>query len=189
MVGPEIGRRPIIGVIGSGTEEHRDRAEPIGRWIAEAGADLVTGGGAGVMSATCRGFASAPGRAGRAIAIIPCEPGDPTRPRPDYPNPWADLIVRTHLPDSGSLGEAVTSRNHLIVLTADVLIALPGAAGTASETRLAVRYGRPIVAHLQARHEIPGLPDAVPVESCLGHVFEFVRSRLDGLILPPPHAR
>jgi predicted Rossmann-fold nucleotide-binding protein len=37
------------------------------------------------------------------------------------------------------------SRNHINALSGDVLIALPGGAGTVSEVMLAVRYGKPIV--------------------------------------------
>src|SRR5262249_50687286 len=54
-------RRPLVGVMGSGSEEHADLAEPLGRWLAEAGFDLLTGGGRGVMAAACRGFAAVAG--------------------------------------------------------------------------------------------------------------------------------
>lgn len=78
-------RREIIGVLGSGTEEHRAWVEPLAR----------------------------------------CERG-------------------FHLL-SGARGTEPMSRNHLNVLTAHALVALPGGAGTVSEVVLALRYGKPII--------------------------------------------
>ena len=37
------------------------------------------------------------------------------------------------------------SRNHINVLSADAIVALPGGAGTVSEAQLAVRYRKPIL--------------------------------------------
>ena len=42
-------QRRIIGVFGSGKEDHAERVIPLVRWIAEAGFDLLTGAGSGVM--------------------------------------------------------------------------------------------------------------------------------------------
>ena len=70
------------------------------------------------------------------------------------------------------------SRNHLNVLSSDVIIALPGSAGTASEVRLARRYQRPLVAYLASRRDIPDLPDETRVESDFRRVQEFVRATL-----------
>ena len=42
----------MIGVMGSSREEHAELAVPLGRWIAEQGFDLLTGGGGGVMALT-----------------------------------------------------------------------------------------------------------------------------------------
>ena len=61
------------------------------------------------------------------------------------------------------------------VLSSDVVIFLPGSAGTASEARLAVRYGKPSIAWLDARAQVPGLPDAVPVEPDFDRAAAFVR--------------
>src|SRR5437660_10094795 len=49
-----------VSVIGSGTE-HEDRAEQVGRLLAERGATVVTGGLGGVMAAAARGAKSAGG--------------------------------------------------------------------------------------------------------------------------------
>ena len=45
---------PVVGVMGSGTTEWIELANPLGQWLAENGYDLVTGGGSGSMLATCR---------------------------------------------------------------------------------------------------------------------------------------
>src|SRR5690349_12237256 len=99
--------RPLIGVMGSGTDEHAALAEPLGRWVAEQGYDLLTGGGAGVMAAACRGFAAVPDRRGVSVGVLPAGPP------PGYPNPWVDVAIRTHLPRRGKEGTDVLSRNHI----------------------------------------------------------------------------
>ena len=132
-------RRRIIGVMGSGVERHEALALPLGRWIAERGFHLLTGGGAGVMAAVGEGFASVACRRGLSIGILPAGPP------PGYPNRWVDVAIQTHLEALGDEGEAPRSRNHLNVLSSDVVVALPGGAGTRSEIALAVRYGKPLV--------------------------------------------
>ena len=59
-----VNRRIVIGVMGSGGEEHIDLAEPLGRYLAESGFDLLTGGGKGVMTSVSRSFAQTPGKRG-----------------------------------------------------------------------------------------------------------------------------
>ncbi|GIW89258.1 MAG: hypothetical protein KatS3mg108_3582 [Isosphaeraceae bacterium] len=152
-------RIPIVAVVGSGTESHRDRAEPLGRWLAGCGVHLLTGGGGGVMAEVSAAFAGVEERRGSVLGILPADQNDPTRSRPGYPNPWVEIPIRTHLPLSGDRGTEPMSRNHLIVLTADVVIALPGGAGTGTEVRLAARYGRPVIGYLKSRDQIPGLPE------------------------------
>jgi uncharacterized protein (TIGR00725 family) len=134
-----IERRRIVGVMGSGVERHEALAVPLGRWIAERGFHLLTGGGGGVMEAVGEGFASVAGRRGLSIGILPAGPP------PGYPNRWVDVAIHTHLEALGDEGEAPRSRNHVNVLSSDVIVALPGGAGTRSEVALAVRYGRPLV--------------------------------------------
>ena len=70
------------------------------------------------------------------------------------------------------------SRNHINVLSSTVVVALPGAFGTASEVALALRYECPVIAFLDSRDEIPNLPEEVLVEGDLENVKVFVRSRI-----------
>src|SRR6476646_5708283 len=58
-----------VSVIGSGAE-HEDRAEEVGRLLAERGATVVTGGLGEVMAAASRG---AKGSGGTTIGILPGE--------------------------------------------------------------------------------------------------------------------
>lgn len=180
MTGTRAKRRrlPIVGVLGSGTEANAERAEAVGVWLAGEGVHLLTGGGGGVMEAVSRAFHVTPGRAGLVIGIVPGAPGGRPEIGGGYPNPWVEIPIYTHLPLTGPQGTDPLSRNHINVLTSDVLIALPGSHGTASEVVLALRYGRPLVAYLSGRHEIPGLPDAARIEPDLERVKEFVRARL-----------
>jgi uncharacterized protein (TIGR00725 family) len=174
-------RLHVVGVLGSGDAEHADKAAPLGRWLATLPVHLLTGGGRGVMTAVARAFEAVPGRAGLVVGIIPCKSDDPAVPKSGYPNDFIELAIKTHLPLSGSDGTDALSRNHINVLTSDVLIALPGGAGTASEAALALRYARPIAAFIDACAQIPGLPAEVPILATLAEVQAFVLAQLEGV--------
>jgi len=175
-------RRPVIGVMGSGVERHDTLAGAVGTWIARQGFHLLTGGGEGVMAAVGESFAAVGDRRGLVIGVLPnAEDDQRCRAPAGYPNRWVELAIRTHLPLSGACGTSPLSRNHINVLTADVVIALPGGPGTSSEVRLAVRYARPCVAFVTDRSQIPGLPDEVPCASTLAELAAFVLEQLSGL--------
>ena len=175
-------RRPVIGVMGSGVDRHDTLAGAVGTWIARQGFHLLTGGGEGVMAAVGEAFAAVGDRRGLVIGVLPnAEDDQRCRAPAGYPNRWVELAIRTHLPLSGACGTSPRSRNHINVLTADVVIALPGGPGTSSEVRLAVRYARPCVAFVTDRSQIPGLPDEVPCASTLAELAAFVLEQLSGL--------
>jgi uncharacterized protein (TIGR00725 family) len=128
-----VSRKPIVAVIGASSAEERTRrvAEEVGRKIGLEGWHLLTGGGAGVMEAACRGYQQADAsKRGRAIGILPAETADAV-------NPYVDIALPT------GLGIA---RNALIARAADALIAVGGCSGTLSEMALAWQLGRPIAA-------------------------------------------
>ena len=164
--------------MGSSTETHPERTGPLGRWLAEVGVNLLTGGGAGVMAAVSQSFFKVADRQGKVISILPASPGGSGEAPEGYPNPWTEIAIRTHLSRLGESGEEPLSRNHINIMSSDIIIALPGGAGTASETRLAVHYARPIVAFLSSAGEIPNLPAQIPVESTLAGVQAFVAGQL-----------
>lgn len=156
---PAILAAKTVGVLGSGSEEHRELAEAVGVLLARLGVNLLTGAGGGVMTAVSRAFTRTPRTSGVCIGIVPCSPDNPTVPKKGYPNPFVELPIFTHLPKSGDEGTSALSRNHINVLSSHVLVALPGGAGTASEVALAVRYGKPVIVYAaDERHA--GVPRA-----------------------------
>ncbi len=118
----------IIAVVGDGQcpEEIADRAEAVGRAIAEAGAVLVCGGLGGVMEAACRGARE---QGGTTIGILPgLDPEDA--------NPFVDIPIVT------GMGQ---NRNLLVVASAGAVVAVSGGYGTLSEIALALKHGIPVV--------------------------------------------
>jgi uncharacterized protein (TIGR00725 family) len=124
-----------VSVIGSGTE-HEERAEAVGRLLAERGATVVTGGLGEVMAAAARGAKSA---GGTTIGIVPGE----TR---EHANPWLDHVVVT------GIGHA---RNLAVVASGDAVIAVGGRYGTLAELGFALTLGRPVVV-LEPGWEVEG---------------------------------
>jgi len=121
--------KPFIGVIGSGralSQEQFQLAYEVGGLLAQRGAALVCGGLGGVMEAAAKG---AHENNGVVIGILP------TVNKADA-NQYVDIPIPT------GLGSA---RNALVVNTADVLIAFPGAFGTLSEMALALDADKSIV--------------------------------------------
>ena len=147
-----VSRLPIVGVMGSGRDPHPWLAHPLGELVAFAGCHLLTGGGGGVMAEVSRAFCGVVDRKGLAIGVVRSD-GFPTldeatgerRYRSAGVNPWVEVPILTHLPLSS---ESPESRNHINVLTADALVALPGSAGTLSEVRLRLAYGRRVILYL-----------------------------------------
>ena len=164
--------------MGSGTRSHEIRAGMVGQWLAKEGVHLLTGGGGGVMAAVSQAFFEVSARKGSVIGIIPGQIGKQPQAPPGYPNPWVEIPIFTHLPLSGSAGTDLKSRNHINILTSNVIIALPGSEGTASEVALARKYNRPLVAFLKSRREIPALPKNVMVTDRFERIKKVVRSTL-----------
>ena len=181
MAFPPLARH-TVGVMGSGTDEHADLARGVGTLLARVGVNLLTGGGQGVMRAVARAFTQAPRARGISIGIIPCRSeSERGVPKEGYPNEFVELAIHTHLPHSAAYGMDDLSRNHINVLSSAVVIALPGAAGTASEISLALRYGKPVAAHATDPGVLRDIPAPVPRLATLDAVERFLRQHLDGL--------
>jgi uncharacterized protein (TIGR00725 family) len=171
-----------VGVMGSGTDEHDDLARGVGTLLAQLGVNLLTGGGRGVMRAVARAFTQAPRVRGVSIGVIPCRSeSERGVPKEGYPNEFVELAIHTHLPYSAAFGMDDLSRNHVNVLTSAVIVALPGAAGTASEVALALRYRKSVAAHATDPRSLRDLPAEVPRLTTLDAVERFLRTHLDGL--------
>ena len=172
-------RRPVVGVMGSSTRAFEDLAAPLGRRLASLGVHLLTGGGVGTMEAVSRAFAEVRPRAGLIVGVLPADlPDGVAVPRAGYPNPFVEIAIFTHLPLSGISGTDPRSRNHINILSSDVVIVLPGNEGTESEMTLAVRYGKPVIGFF-GHHEVDWAPPAgVPVARTMAEVERFVQNAL-----------
>jgi uncharacterized protein (TIGR00725 family) len=171
--------RAIVGVMGSGTEEHEALARPVGLLLAELGVHLLTGGGGGVMRAVSRAFTRARGARGLSIGILPCaSPAERAAPRPGYPNEFVELAIQTHLPHSGRLGTDDLSRNHINVLSCAAIVALPGGEGTAAEVSLALRYGRPLLVYVRDPASVAHFPGAAERSNRIDAVRRFLCAHL-----------
>jgi uncharacterized protein (TIGR00725 family) len=165
-----------IGVIGSGRDAHQDLARELGALLARLGVNLMTGAGRGVMTSVSRAFTRARRTKGVCIGIVPCRSErDRTTPKRGYPNKFIELPIYTHLPYSGDLGRHDLSRNHIIVLSSDAIVALPGKEGTASEVDLALRYRKPIVIYSHDDFSVRLFSSAVPRASKIADVRAFLK--------------
>jgi uncharacterized protein (TIGR00725 family) len=140
---------PIIAVFGQGTPARPERialAKTVGARIAALGAHLLTGGGYGVMTAVAEGFVAVDERPGFSIGVVPRHPDGPFE-RPNetadgtpYPNPFVEIAIHTPLPPRVADWRTIPGRNHINVLSADAVIALPGGTGTDNELTMAAAY-------------------------------------------------
>jgi uncharacterized protein (TIGR00725 family) len=101
-------------------------AQELGKNLAKVVNILVCGGLSGTMKAVCSGFKAG---GGLTIGIIPGYDKNDA-------NPDVDIVIPT------GLGLA---RNVLVVKSADVVVALPGEAGTLSEMAYALQFGIPVI--------------------------------------------
>jgi len=128
-----------IAVIGSGLCDERvsETARRLGRLLAEKGYSLVCGGLGGVMNAASQGAREA---GGHTIGILPGF---------DH----AEANPNVEIPIATGLGHM---RNFLVVLNADIVVAVEGGYGTLSELALALKTGKKVVA-LGKWKDIPGV--------------------------------
>jgi hypothetical protein len=124
----ECRKKIRIGVIGGSTPDDRAilAAFRVGQAIGEAGAILVCGGLGGVMEAAASGAKKA---GGFTVGILPGT-------RPAEANPSIDLPIAT------GMGY---SRNSLVALNSDILIAIAGEYGTLSEIAYGNIYGKKVI--------------------------------------------
>ena len=98
------------------------------------------------MSATAEAFYNVSPRKGLSIGVVPSEShgGHGFATKPGYPNQWVEITIRSPLGVySGNPQEM--SRNHINILTSDVIVALPGNRGTKNEVSLAIAFMKPAI--------------------------------------------
>ena len=124
----DIRKRIRIAVIGGSRPGRQalDTALEVGRIIARSGAVVVCGGLGGVMEAAARGARE---EGGLVVGIVPGN-------SPADANPWVDIPIAT------GLGY---TRNSLVVMNADAIIAVDGEYGTLSEIAHGLIHGKKVV--------------------------------------------
>ncbi len=161
-------RCPVIGVMGGArvTPQINKTAFDLGALIAANGWILLNGGrDAGVMRASAEGAKS---KGGLTLGILPGSSKHDA-------NPFIDIPIVTSM---------ASARNLINVLSSDVVVALPGAAGTISEIALALRNSRPVIllqyflGHCFQEYEENGLLTAAadPAE-CIKYIHEIISRR------------
>jgi uncharacterized protein (TIGR00725 family) len=151
----DIRKRTRIAVIG-GSRPGRQALEAafeVGRLIARAGAVVVCGGLGGVMEAASRGARE---EGGLVVGILPGA-------APVDANPWVDVPIAT------GLGY---TRNALVVMNADAVVAIDGEYGTLSEIAYGKIHGKKVVG--LGSWDVKGVETAATPEDA-------VRMALDGL--------
>ena len=118
----------IVGAAGAISGVVRRQAEALATALADANFDLATGGMDGAMRAVARGRE----RSRNDVHLVHIESGEG---RAWQRNPHPASVVRT---DLGAM------RNHLVVRSADLVVAVSGGAGTLSELAIAWQEGKPI---------------------------------------------
>ena len=141
----------IVGVIGSSKAdpEALSLAEEVGAELARRGVAVVCGGLTGVMEAVCKGARS---QGGLTIGIIPSNSKEE-----------ANSFVQIPIVTGMGMG-----RNVMLVMTADVLIAVSGEFGTLSEIAHALNIGKKVIGlrtwKLENAREKP-IPNLIEVDT------------------------
>jgi uncharacterized protein (TIGR00725 family) len=149
-------RKKVVSVIGghSCTKEVEQIAQNLGKNLAKVADILICGGLSGTMKAVCSGFKA---EGGLTIGIIPSYDKNDA-------NPYIDIVIPT------GLGLA---RNVLVVKSADVIVALPGEAGTLSEIAYGLQFGIPVIS--LNSWDIKGVIKVKTVEQAVEKVKELLK--------------
>lgn len=141
-----VNRYPIVGVMGSHEHAWEDYARPVGVLIAQRGYNLLTGAGAGAMTAVAKSFTEVSVRKGRAIGVLPAVDYKGQKlDTEEYPNPYIEIPLITPLSAKAQNDAMPFSRNLVNVMTSKALVILPGSHGTRNEVSLALMYNKPMI--------------------------------------------
>lgn len=165
----------IVGVMGSRAELWTELAAPLGHWLARRGHHLLTGAGQGVMLEVSKAYHEIPDRKGMTIGIVPTDPDEEVgfKSKPGYPNRYIDIPIVAPLPVFRGDDPLQVNRNHINILTSDIVVALPGGIGTRNEVDLALRFRRPVIL-FGPSSAFAEFPRDVPRATELAAVREFV---------------
>ncbi len=147
-----------IGVIGGRqcTKEVEHISIELGEKLAKVAEILISGGLSGVMKAVCQGFKAG---GGTTIGILP-----------GYDKKDANEFVDIAIPTGLGL-----ARNVLVVKAADIVIALPGTAGTLSEIAYCLQFNIPVIS--LNSWDIPGVIKVNTVDQAVRKTEELILSQ------------
>lgn len=165
-------RKIIIGIIGDSEIENPEEisfCEKLGEELAKRGFVIISGGRTGVMEAVSKGAKKVDGL---TIGILPSGSKNEA-------NPYIDIPIPTNLG---------WTRNSIVPLASDILIAVGGKAGTLSEMAYGWMYGKPIIGvvgfggwseklagkKIDDRRDDVILP-ARTIEEILGHIEKIIK--------------
>lgn len=128
--------KKIVAVIGPNQANSDSATEAfgieLGQSIIDQGYRLACGGRQGLMLAVCKGARQSTAYCeGDTLAILPGH-------EKSEANPYCDIVIPT------GIGLA---RNQIVVLSADVVIAVAGGAGTLSEMAFAWQHQKPVICY------------------------------------------
>jgi hypothetical protein len=160
-VGRETKVKKVVSVVGGRvcSKEVEKIAQELGRKLAKVADILVSGGLSGVMEAVCSGFKA---EGGLTIGILP-----------SYNKADANKFVDIAIPTGLGL-----ARNVLVVKSADVVVALPGRAGTLSEVAYCIQFGIPVIT--LGSWDISGVIKLNTVDEVVAKVNELLKGAVDG---------
>ena len=136
---------PVIGVMGSHTEDYPELSYPLGRLICDRGCHLLTGAGGGVMTKVAKAFTESLERPGLCIGIYPVEKPEDIQDKKRYPNQFIEIPIVVPLNQKAMQSSMPYSRNMVNILSADIIIALPGWYGTKTEVAHALQLEKPLL--------------------------------------------
>ncbi|MBI4706783.1 MAG: TIGR00725 family protein [Candidatus Omnitrophica bacterium] len=144
-------QKKVVGVVGGRecTVEVEQLAHKLGKELVRVADVLVSGGLGGAMEAATSGFKSA---GGLTIGILP-----------GYNKIDANKHVDIAIPTGLGL-----ARNVLVVKSADVVVALPGNAGTLSEIAYCLQFDIPVIS--LNSWDIPGVIKVNTIEEAIAQV-------------------
>jgi uncharacterized protein (TIGR00725 family) len=146
----------VVSVIGGHecTAKVEQITQNLGKKLAKVVDILVSGGLSGTMKAVCQGFQAG---GGTTIGILP-----------GYDKKSANKYVDIALPTGLGL-----ARNVLVVKSADVVVALPGEAGTLSEIAYCLQFGIPVIS--LNSWDIPGVIKVRTVDEAVDKVKDLLK--------------
>jgi hypothetical protein len=150
--------KKVVSVIGgrSCNKKVEQSAQNLGKKLAKVVDILICGGLSGVMEAVCSGFKTG---GGLTIGIIPGYDKNDA-------NEYVDIVIPS------GLGLA---RNVLVVKAADVVVALPGEAGTLSEIAYCLQFDIPVIS--LNSWDIRGVIKVKTVEEAINRVKEILETQ------------